>query len=103
MGTFRIGAEVQERCPVGIADRSRIGWTRDGGFTGVAEFKFGARAAPGAVDQQHQCATAAAAASSIVAPAENRSSANGALIGCGSSRAMVQANRWPEPGVALNP
>ena len=33
----------------------------------------------------------------------NRSSENGALIGCGSSRAMVWAKTWPEPGVALNP
>ena len=29
--------------------------------------------------------------------------AKGAAIGCGSSRAMVAAKTWPEPGVALKP
>jgi hypothetical protein len=37
-----------------------------------------------------------------VAVAE-RSMVNGALIGCGSSRAIVCANTCAEPGVALNP
>ena len=50
-----------------------------------------------------QCATAAAAASSMSCPVRKRSSAKGALIGCGSSCAMVCANTWPDPGVALNP
>ncbi len=50
-----------------------------------------------------QCATAAAAASSISRPVLNRSSVNPALILCGSSRAMVWAKTLPEPGVALNP
>ena len=31
----------------------------------------------------------------------NRSSENGALIGCGSSLATVWAKRWPEQGVAF--
>ena len=51
----------------------------------------------------HQCATAAAAASSINRPVLNRSSVKPALILCGSSRAIVWANTLPEPGVALNP
>ena len=51
----------------------------------------------------HQCATAAAAASSISRPVRKRSSVNGALIGCGLSLAMVWAKTWPEPGVALKP
>src|ERR1700730_19286156 len=50
-----------------------------------------------------QCATAAAAASSIRWPSRKRSMVKGALIGCGSSRAMVQANTCAEPGVALKP
>ena len=45
----------------------------------------------------------AAAASSISRPARKRSSPNGAASGCGSPRAIVWANTWPEPGVALNP
>ncbi len=53
--------------------------------------------------QHGQCATAAAAASSISRPVRKRSSVNGALIACGSSRAMVWAKTCPEPGVALNP
>ena len=52
---------------------------------------------------EHQCATAAAAASSISRPVRKRSSVNGALIGCGLSLAMVWAKTWPEPGVALKP
>ena len=52
---------------------------------------------------EHQCATAAAAASSISRPVRKRSSVNGALIGCGLSLAMVCAKTWPEPGVALKP
>ncbi len=51
----------------------------------------------------HQCATAAAAASSIRRPVRKRSMVKGALIGCGSSLAMVWAKTWPEPGVALKP
>ena len=51
----------------------------------------------------HQCATAAAAASSMRRPVRKRSMVKGALIGCGSSLAMVWAKTWPEPGVALKP
>ena len=50
-----------------------------------------------------QCATAAAAASSISLPVVKRSSVKGAFSGCGSSLAIVQARRWPAPGVALKP
>src|SRR5258707_13473198 len=50
-----------------------------------------------------QCATAAAAASSIKYPSRKRSMVNGTLVGCGSSRAMVQAKTCADPGVALNP
>ncbi len=38
-----------------------------------------------------------------VAPSRKRSSVNGALIGCGSSCAIVWANTCADPGVALNP
>src|ERR1700732_1140532 len=48
-----------------------------------------------------QCATAAAAASSMRSPSRKRSSVKGALIGCGSSWALGQANTWAEPGGAL--
>src|SRR5918996_2203248 len=50
-----------------------------------------------------QCATAAAPCSSTSWPLAKRSRANGAAIGCGSPLATVQANTWPEPGVALKP
>ena len=52
---------------------------------------------------REELACAAAAASSIRSPSRKRSSVKGALIGCGASWAMVQANRCPDPGVALKP
>src|SRR5262249_44116218 len=69
----------------------------------VGELDLVALAAPGAADQQHQCATPAAPCSSISAPVVKRSSWNGALSSCGSPCASVCANTQPEPGVALNP
>src|SRR5476649_2158503 len=73
------------------------------GLSAVAELVLRPLAAPGTGDQQHQCATAAAAASSIKRPEAKRSRPNGAAIGCASPRAIVAANTWPEPGVALKP
>src|ERR1700689_3976740 len=76
-------------------------------LTAISEFKFRALTAVGADNEQHrmsrQGATAAAAASSIKYPSRKRSMVKGALMGCGSSRAMVQAKRCADPGVALNP
>ena len=69
----------------------------------ISELVLRQRTAPGTSDQQHQCATAAAAASLINRPVRNLSSENGAAIGWGSPRAIVDANIWPEPGVALKP
>ena len=54
--------------------------------------------------QLPQCATAAAAASSISRPVWKRSSENGAAIGCISSlRHRMRANTCADPGVALKP
>ena len=53
--------------------------------------------------RHHQWATAAAAASSMSRPVRKRSSVKGALILCGSSRAIVCAKTCAEPGVALKP
>src|SRR6202044_3898011 len=50
-----------------------------------------------------QCATAAAVASLISAPARKRSRPSGAAILLGSPVATRRANTWPEPGVALKP
>ena len=51
----------------------------------------------------HLIDEAAAAASSIRCPSRKRSMVKGALIGCGSPRAIVYAIRGPAPGVALKP
>src|SRR6202023_455461 len=90
--------------PLPVRERRGIGRPRNVGLPAVAKLDFRARAAIGPMDQQHdQCATAAAAASSINLPLTKRCRENGAAKGCGSSLAMVAAKTWPEPGVALNP
>src|SRR4051812_34242532 len=98
-----IAAQVQVLGPGIVLNGSGVGRTGDMRFAGVAELDLRPLAAPGTGDQQHQCDTAAAAASSINRPVANRSSENGAAIGCGSSRAIVAAKTWPERGVALTP
>src|SRR5262245_59186936 len=98
-----IAARIEELGPARVIHRRGVEWSRDMRLAGVVELVLRPSAAPWAVDQQHQCATAAAAASSISRPVRKRSSENGAAIGCGSSRATVAANTCPEPGVALNP
>src|ERR1700722_4429060 len=103
MRALRVAARIQKIRPRLVINRTRIARARDMRLAAVAELVLWPRAAPGASDQQHQCATAAAAASSIRRPVLNRSSENGAAIGCGSLRAIVAANTWPDPGVALNP
>src|ERR1700761_3792598 len=89
--SFGIVAQVQISGPNRIFDRVRVGWAYQAGLAGVAELIFRPRAAPRTWDQQHQWATAAAAASSIRRPDTKRSSPNGAASGCGSPRAMVAA------------
>src|SRR4051812_38071082 len=99
----RVGAGVEEGGPFAVVERGRVGRAGDVGLAAIAELDFRAGAAMRAGDQQHQCATAAAAASSISRPVRKRSSENGALIGCGARVAMVCAKTWPERGVALTP
>ena len=93
MNALRIGAQVKKFGPCLIVERrsdrraARYAPRRRSGTRSP-----GAPAAIGAVDQQHdrpQCATAAAAASSIRRPVRKRSSVNGAAIGCGSPVAIV--------------
>ena len=101
-----IGAVVEIVRPFAVRERRWRDGAWDMRLPAMAEFDLGSLAAERASDQQHanpQCATAAAAASSISTPSRKRSSENGALIGCGRSFAMVSANTWPEPGVALKP
>src|SRR5882724_8544059 len=103
-----IGAHVQEFRPRLIVQLGGLDRPRQVCLPAVGEFDFRAFTAVGADNEQHgggpvQCATAAAAASSIKYPSRKRSMVNGALMGCGSSRAMVQAKTCADPGVALNP
>src|SRR5262249_18803441 len=109
--TLRIQApdvvsHVQEPGPLlGIGFRG-FGGACNVCLSAVRKLELRALAAVRAGNEQHgfsQWATAGAAASSIRLPVANRSRVKGALIGCGSSFAMVCANRWAEPGVALNP
>src|SRR5699024_651097 len=86
------------------------------GLAAVAELDLVARAAVGAVDEEHggllgtwriegrgQWATPAAPCSSMRWPVSKRSRLKGRLISCASSVAMVWARANPAPGVALNP
>src|SRR5580658_5304685 len=78
----------------------------DVGLPAVRKLELRSLATVRTRDEQHgepQCATAAAAASSMSSPSRKRSIVNGALIGCGSSCAIVQAKTCAEPGVALKP
>src|SRR6185295_14659294 len=76
MSALGIVAHVQEIGPGGIVHRGRIDRTDDMCFAAIVEFVLRTRTAPRTDDQQPQCATAAAAASSISRPVRNRSSAN---------------------------
>src|SRR5260221_5040813 len=102
-----VGAHVQKFGPRLIVQLRGLVRPRQVCLTAVGEFDFRSFTAVGADNEQHrgpvQCATAAAAASSIRHPSRKRSMVDGALIGCGSSRAMVQAKTCADPGVALNP
>src|SRR5690349_23874304 len=100
---LRVVAHEEVVRPSGIVERLRIGWAGDVRFAAIAELGLVARAAPGAANEEHQCATAAAPCSSMSAPVVNRSSPKGRASGCGTTFASVQANTWPEPGVALKP
>src|SRR5438128_244461 len=112
VNAFDVVTHVEELRPGLHRYLGRIFGTGNVRLAGVTEFQLRALAAIRAFDQQHdlsrlliraQCATAAAAASSMRWPSRKRSIVKGALIGCGSSRAMVCANTCAEPGVALNP
>src|SRR5690606_36971045 len=117
MDAARVAADEEVVAPFLVGEGGRIGGPRDMRLAAIGEFEFGqVLLAVGAMDQEHgrgssvlgsrgshQCATAAAAASSISRPVVNRSSVKGALIGCGSSLAIVQASVCAAPGVALNP
>src|SRR3954467_9713829 len=98
-----IGPFIKKRGPFSVRRRRRVTRPCHMGFAAIMEFDLRSEPAPGARDQQHQCETAAAAASSIRRPVRNRSKLNGAAIGCGSPRATVEANTCPDPGVALKP
>ena len=81
----------------------RVGRVGDVRLAAVVELGLVARPAPRAVDQQHGLLLlsgrrAAAPCSSTSAPVVNRSSANGAFSGCGSSWAIVCAKHQPAPG-----
>src|SRR5579872_2269367 len=65
MRAFPVAAHVEELGPFLVALRCRIARSGNMCFAGIAEFALGSWAAPRTGDQQHQCATAAAAASSI--------------------------------------
>ena len=80
-----------------------VGRVGDVRLAAVRELGLVALAAPGAGDQQHQCATAAAPCSSISAPVAKRSSENGSFSSCGAPLAIVCANTRPDAGVALKP
>src|SRR5689334_22183398 len=101
--SLRIAAHVQELSPRRVIQCRRVVGPSDVCLPAIAEFILGADATPRTDNQQHQCATAAAAASSISRPVSKRPRANGAAIGCGSPRAIVAAKTCPDPGVALNP
>src|ERR1700726_2784190 len=99
-------AHVQEPGPFLRVGRGWLGRACDVGLSAVREFELRALATIGTCNEEHeisQWATAAAAASSIRLPSAKRSIVKGALIACGSSRAMVCANTCAEPGVALKP
>src|SRR5258708_20589745 len=98
---FGIGAHVQKFGPRLIVQLRGLAGPRQVCLTAVGEFDFRAFTAVGAGNEQHrgsvQCATAAAAASSIRYPSRKRSMVNGALIGCGPSRASVRPNTSRHP------
>src|ERR1700737_2297717 len=99
-------AHVQEPGPFLRVGSGRLCGARYVGLSAMRELELRTLATIGACNEQHeisQWATAAAAASSIRLPSAKRSIVKGALIGCGSSRAMVCAKTCAEPGVALNP
>src|SRR5690606_34057983 len=76
-----IAAHVEIVGPFGVGERIRVLRSEDPGLAAVAELDLVARAAEGAGDEQHQCATAAAPCSSTRAPLEKRSSGKGAASG----------------------
>ena len=90
-GPFGLSRTNRYAAPLGVGERVRVGRVRHVRLPAVAELDLVAVAAPGAGDEQHQCATAAAPCSSISAPVSNRSSANGTFSGCGSPCAIVCA------------
>src|SRR5579872_4528891 len=71
MRTFQIATHVQEVCPCRVVQRAWIARARDVCLSAVVEFVLRPSAAPRTGYQQHQCATAAAAASSIRRPVRN--------------------------------
>src|SRR5688500_8713439 len=68
MPALGIGTEEQELGPLCVIELRRIAGPRDMRFAAAAELDLRARAAMRTPDQQHQCATAAAAASSMRRP-----------------------------------
>src|SRR6516164_8363390 len=80
MQTFWVVAHVEKVGPCSIVDGCGITRTHDMSLTPIAKFILWSPTAPGTPDQKHQCATAAAAASLISRPVENRLSENGAAI-----------------------
>src|SRR4051794_5524827 len=103
IAALRVIANVEERGPRIVAHRRWIRGPLHMGLAAVTELVLRPRAAPRTRDQQHQCATAAAAASLIRRPLINRCRLKGAASKCGVPVAMVAAKTWPEPGVALKP
>src|ERR1700677_2270891 len=63
MASLRIIAQVQVGHPGYVVHHSRVGWPLDICLAAVTKFVLRPIAAPRTGDQQHQCATAAAAAS----------------------------------------
>src|SRR3546814_12034322 len=103
----RIAADEEMVLPLLVGERGRVGGPRDMGFAAIDELDLRPLGvAVGAVDQKHpgspQCATAAAAASSISRPVVKRSRGWGAVIGCGRSRAMGFASTGGDRGVDLS-
>src|SRR4051794_36259509 len=100
---LRVVAEEEVAGPLIVGGCLRVRRVGDMRLTAVAELDLITRPAPGAGDQQHQWATAAAPCSSMTAPVVNRSRLNGRASSSVSPRASVEAITQPEAGVALNP
>ena len=103
--TLGVGAHVQKFRPGVIVELRGLKRARQMRLTTVGEFDAGR------LPQYGQSMSSIGAASEPrprlwprrSSSRRGRTRVNGALIGCGWSRAMVQAKTWAEPGVALNP